>query len=905
MPKLIIRKGRDIVKKLAIPEDILAFTVGSEQGNDIIISEERISYFHLQFEKQTDNYFVRDLQSKSGTYINGKRITSRTILKNNDEIGLGNHLITFVQPNQAANNIHLDNSDRENRPTKTIEQNSNLHLFFDLRELKEKISGMPKLNQLNRLLHDDSLWENHTSHFEDQPKTETTSRTNMDGQNSFPEFPDSSNHNDILPETENKNGPDGNGKLLTPQWETSEPAESTQPAITEHKSLSFEASQSEISNSNAPVELPGPQSPMVTEKETNCYLLGINGYYLGRKFRIRKSRTRIGRDQKLNDIVIRKNTKGSLDQSVSRRHATVNFKKNEYFISDKRSKTRTRLNRHVITEGEEIRIHPSDEVEIISDRKNHIFRFVKEGDWNFSYPQKAGPWHLRYRLQLLSLLTGLLVLAAGVVGVHAYLTTNYLTHENHQLTGEISTWYEKQANLAAMASPVSPAAKSYPAIADFNRDHFVDLIYIDPAGTLTSVDGKTKQVLWQNTDFQALSDIPVTIADLFDDGLPDILLVSDDLRLRAIDGIWGLEIWKSPILPGPLTGPPAIADFNHDGSKDLVIASTSGRVYIGFSHLESVNWTSLNIHTQTHSTASILHKANSRAPIILLGTEFGKLLFIDPLSKSVIREIDVNEEINKASGKFDISGAVRTPVAVADLDGDGQQDYVVTTTEGNILAMNGKTNKRLWFDVAEQQSSDAGHTSPMSVLGDMDGDGLADVATITPNGRIRAFKGTGKARDHKLILWEYPSQKQGDFIGAPVLADIDKNGRKDVLATSSDGSMSLLGGSDGHVLLKSKKALAVNGVPLIADLDNNHSIDILTLRADNQFHNLNVNSKFLAGKILFGQLYYNGEHTSYSNLVMEDSGRYDLFIGLSVFVALLAIGANGIIRKKRSQLNYY
>lgn len=900
MPKLIIRKGRNIVKKLAIPEDILAFTVGSEQGNDIIISEERISYFHLQFEKQTDSYFVRDLQSKWGTYINGKRITSRTILKNNDEIGLGSHFITFVQANQPANNGHL-NSHRENQPAKTVEKNANLHLFFDLRELKEKISGAPKLSQLNRMLQDDSHWENHASHFENQSKTETTSRMDMDKQDSLPESPEGSNDNDILPESENKNNLDGNGKLLTPQWEKSE----TDPVITDNSNLPFEASHPEIPQSNTPVVFQGPQAPSVTEKETNYYLLGINGYYLGRKFRIRKSRTRIGRDQKLNDIVIRKNTKGDLDQSVSRRHATINFKNNDYLISDKRSKTRTRLNRHILTEGEEIRIQPSDEVEIISDRKNHIFRFVKEGDWNFDYPQKAGPWHLRYRLQLLSVLTGLLVLAACIVGVRAYLTTNYLTQENHPLTGVLSTWYENHTNVAAMSNPFSTATKNYPAIADFNRDHFVDLVYIDAAGRPTCIDGKTKQVLWQNTDFQAMHDIPITIADLFTDGLPDILLVSDDLRLRAIDGIWGLEIWKSPILPGPLTGPPAIADFNHDGSKDLVIASTSGRVYFGFSHLESVHWTSLNIHTQTHSTASILHKANGRAPIILLGTEFGKLLFIDPLNKSVTREIDVNEEINKASGRFDISGAVRMPVAVADLNGDGQQDYVITTTEGNILAMNGKTNKRLWFDIAEQQSSGNGNTSPMSVLGDMDGDGLADVATITPNGRIRAFKGTGKARDHKFVLWESQSQKQGGFIGPLVLADIDKNGSKDVLATSSDGSISLLDGSDGHVLLKSRKAPAVNGVPLVADLGNNHSIDILTLRSDNQFHDLNVNSKFLAGKILFGQLYYNGEHTNYSNLVMEDSGKYELFIGLSVLVALLAIGTNGIIRKKRSQLNYY
>lgn len=95
MPKLIIKRDNLLVKKLSVPEGILAFTVGSEQGNDIIIEDERISYFHLQFEKQGNEYYVRDLQSQWGTYVNGSKINSRISIKSNDEIGLGNHSIVF------------------------------------------------------------------------------------------------------------------------------------------------------------------------------------------------------------------------------------------------------------------------------------------------------------------------------------------------------------------------------------------------------------------------------------------------------------------------------------------------------------------------------------------------------------------------------------------------------------------------------------------------------------------------------------------------------------------------------------------------------------------------------------------------------------------------------------------
>jgi len=91
MPKLVIKKRDFVVNNVSIPEDVLAFTIGSEQGNDIIISDESVSYYHLQFEKQNNEYYIRDLQSQSGTFVNGTRITARTILNNHDQIGIGNH----------------------------------------------------------------------------------------------------------------------------------------------------------------------------------------------------------------------------------------------------------------------------------------------------------------------------------------------------------------------------------------------------------------------------------------------------------------------------------------------------------------------------------------------------------------------------------------------------------------------------------------------------------------------------------------------------------------------------------------------------------------------------------------------------------------------------------------------
>ncbi|MFQ5825515.1 MAG: FHA domain-containing protein, partial [bacterium] len=143
MPKLIIKKENFLIKKLFVPEDLLAFTVGSERGNDIIIEDDSVSIFHLQFEKQVEEYFVRDLQSHSGTFVNGKRITSRTPVNNNDEIGLGYSTIIFLNPKSNSHSSPL---------TRRLEFEKSL----SEQRIEDRIAGVPTLKRLNSWLHNET-----------------------------------------------------------------------------------------------------------------------------------------------------------------------------------------------------------------------------------------------------------------------------------------------------------------------------------------------------------------------------------------------------------------------------------------------------------------------------------------------------------------------------------------------------------------------------------------------------------------------------------------------------------------------------------------------------------------------------------------------------------------------------
>jgi pSer/pThr/pTyr-binding forkhead associated (FHA) protein len=53
--------------------------IGRSSHNDIQISDKYVSRKHLQVLRKRNRYFIRDLESRNGTFINGKQIRSSTV----------------------------------------------------------------------------------------------------------------------------------------------------------------------------------------------------------------------------------------------------------------------------------------------------------------------------------------------------------------------------------------------------------------------------------------------------------------------------------------------------------------------------------------------------------------------------------------------------------------------------------------------------------------------------------------------------------------------------------------------------------------------------------------------------------------------------------------------------------
>jgi len=70
-------------------------TIGRNAENDIQIDNVAVSGEHARIIKGPDHYFIEDLNSLNGTFVNQEKITKR-VLEENDAITIGKHTLVVA-----------------------------------------------------------------------------------------------------------------------------------------------------------------------------------------------------------------------------------------------------------------------------------------------------------------------------------------------------------------------------------------------------------------------------------------------------------------------------------------------------------------------------------------------------------------------------------------------------------------------------------------------------------------------------------------------------------------------------------------------------------------------------------------------------------------------------------------
>ncbi len=78
--------------KLSVPLDRKIVTLGRGDDNDVVLDDPQVSRHHARIRREGDAYFVEDLASANGTYINGKRV-GRAQIGPQDLISFGTYAV--------------------------------------------------------------------------------------------------------------------------------------------------------------------------------------------------------------------------------------------------------------------------------------------------------------------------------------------------------------------------------------------------------------------------------------------------------------------------------------------------------------------------------------------------------------------------------------------------------------------------------------------------------------------------------------------------------------------------------------------------------------------------------------------------------------------------------------------
>jgi two-component system cell cycle response regulator len=103
-PVLVILQGHSIGQTIKLEKERTIVGRGSQADlvlRDEIASRQHAEIIHLCLEANCVEYYVNDLDSTNGTFLNGAKVTTQQLLQDGDKIKIGNHLMKFAMLDES------------------------------------------------------------------------------------------------------------------------------------------------------------------------------------------------------------------------------------------------------------------------------------------------------------------------------------------------------------------------------------------------------------------------------------------------------------------------------------------------------------------------------------------------------------------------------------------------------------------------------------------------------------------------------------------------------------------------------------------------------------------------------------------------------------------------------------
>jgi len=99
-----------------------AITIGRHPDNHLVLTGNGISGYHIQIRRNGDRYFLADLESTHGTYLNGSRLSPKEPhpLKDRDIIIIGDQTLRFCAQSDSQQTQYVSGIPQERSVMKQL-----------------------------------------------------------------------------------------------------------------------------------------------------------------------------------------------------------------------------------------------------------------------------------------------------------------------------------------------------------------------------------------------------------------------------------------------------------------------------------------------------------------------------------------------------------------------------------------------------------------------------------------------------------------------------------------------------------------------------------------------------------------------------------------------------------------
>jgi len=375
-------------------------------------------------------------------------------------------------------------------------------------------------------------------------------------------------------------------------------------------------------------------------------------------------------------------------------------------------------------------------------------------------------------------------------------------------------------------SSISPGAVDGTTIGDLDGDGRLEVIALARGGTYipgSSVPGvggvgafaSDGTLLWVVSSGQELAGFP-TAADFDGDGLAEVAYCEMAAvgNCHVIDGDGTTLYSVGPFyFPGMASSGPTATDINGDGASDLVISSWGGSLaaYDGVSGLQLWRVEAFTTLGELFFGHTAVISSGGPPALIVGGYTSGGLYAFDLASGALLWS---------APGTAAIDGArsYGSGPAVADLDGDGRSEILVARV-GAPPSVSAYSDSGLLLWSTPLPGASLYWMSPV----------IAEIDAGSPGAELLMQSGDGTL---------YKISASGTLLGsvsigtsawtAPSIVDANLDMRPDIVAGNPNDVVIVDGGSLLEIDRYSDPAGGLFPAPVIADLDHNGRVDFAT-----------------------------------------------------------------------------